>query len=327
MGRVRALRFSRSGDPRALVELVELPEPEVGPGEVLVEVLASPVGPMDRLSLRGLYPLATRDGIPGAQGVGLVVEQGEGVEEPEVGSVVLLPARVGAWRERLVLPGMSLVPIAAERDPVLACTLRIEALTAALLIADVPAGGCFIHSPGAGSVGRYLTILARQRGLHNIALVSSSEPIADLWGLGADEVLVREPGLAGRLANLGLPLPTIGFDGSGGAVSSLLASCLEPGGELVVYGAMSRQPITLGVDQLVFRDIKLRGFWLHRWAQEVGEAKLRAELLALSKLELSEHVVARFTLDQWSDALALAERSGARGRVVFTPALSGAPPS
>jgi mitochondrial enoyl-[acyl-carrier protein] reductase / trans-2-enoyl-CoA reductase len=316
---LRALRCNPSGHASAQLELVELPEPEPRAGEVLVEVLASPISPIDRLSLRGLYPLDLASGIPGAQGVGLVVELGEGVHEPEVGSVVLLPVRVGAWCERLVVPAVTLISLSAHRDPVAACTLRIEALTAAALLAELEPGECFVHSPGAGSVGRFLTVLARDRGLRSIALVGSPEPIAQLWGLGADNVLVREPGLPARLHALGLGQPRLAFDGSGGRASAMLGSCLRIGGELVVYGAISREAIQLPVDQLVFKDIRVRGFWLHRWAETVGHSRVSSELEALAAMDLREHVVARFGLDQWPAALALAERAGARGRVVFTP--------
>ena len=319
---MRALRCNPCGPSRARLEIVELPEPEPGPGEVLVEVLASPISPIDRLSVRGLYPLpasASADGIPGAQGVALVVELGEGVRAPEVGSVVLLPVRAGAWRERLTVPASTLVSLSAHRDPVAACTLRIEALTAAVLLGELEPGECFLHSPGAGSVGRFLTVLGRDRGLRSVALVGSREPIAELWGLGADHVLVREPGLLARLNALGIGQPRLAFDGSGGQTSEMLGSCLRVGGELVIYGATSRRPIQLPVDQLVFHDIRVRGFWLHRWAETAGPQRLKSELEALAAMELHEHVVARFSLDQWPAALELAEQTGARGRVVFTP--------
>lgn len=310
-----------------MLEIVELPEPQLGVGEVLCEVLASPISPMDRLGLRGLYPLHPNAGIPGAQGVGMVVELGDGVREPEVGTMVLLPVRVGAWRERLVVPAQSVFVLSPQLDPVTSCTLRIEALSAAALIAELEPGECFVHSPGAGSVGRYLTVLARQRNLHSVALVGSREPIADLWGLGADHVLVREPGLPQRLAALGLPEPRLAFDGSGGQVSDLLGACLRAGGELVVYGATSRMPAQISVDQLIFRDIRVRGFWLHRWVASVGIERVQAELEALAAMNLREHVVARYTLEQWPDALEQAERVGARGRVVFTPGTVLDPPA
>jgi trans-2-enoyl-CoA reductase len=323
---VRALRSNPGGDPRTLLELIEQPEPQPGSGEVLCDVLASPISPLDRLSVRGLDPMHASGAIPGSQGVALVVELGEGVREPEVGTVVLLPIRAGAWRERLVVPARELISLSPHRDPVSACTLRIEALTAAALIAELEPGDCFVHSPGAGSVGRYLTVLARERGIRSVALVGSREPIADLWGLGADHVLVREAGVPARLGALGLPEPRLAFDGSGGPVSELLATCLGPGGELLVYGATSRLAIQLSPEQFMTRGVRVRGFSLARWSAAVGPERVTAELEALAAKDLREHVVRRFTLEQWPDALEQAERVGARGRVVFTPGAVLDPP-
>lgn len=307
------------GDPRTALALVELSEPEAGPGELLVEVVATPISPMDRLTIRGLYPLHALGGFPGAQGVGRVLALGEGVSGPQPGTHVLLPIRCGAWRERLTVPATGVVALPPERDPITACTLRIEALTAAVLLDELELGEWFIHSPGAGSVGRYLISLARQRGLRSIALVGSREPIADLWGLGADNVLVREPNMPARLTELGLPQPRLAFDGSGGSASELLASCLQEGGELVVYGATSRMPVQLSVAQLVFRQLRVRGFWLRHWAQSVGEAVLQTKLAELAASDLQEHVVACHGLEEWAIALERAELPGAHGRVVFTP--------
>ena len=163
-------------------------------------------------------------------------------------------------------------------------------------------------------------MLARERVLRSIALVGSREPIADLWGLGADNVLVREPNLAARLIELGLPQPRLAFDGSGGPISDLLGSCLQVGGELWVYGATTRMPIQLSVDQLVFREIRARGFWLHRWTQTAGAEAVRSKLERLVAAEpLREHVIACFDLADWIEAFDRAELPGARGRVVFRP--------
>jgi trans-2-enoyl-CoA reductase len=323
---VRALRSNPGGDPRTWLELIEQPEPQPGPGEVLCDVLASPISPRDRLSIRGLDPMHPKGGVLGSQGVALVVELGDGVREPEVGTVVLLPVRAGAWRERLVVPASALISLSTHRDPVSACTLRIEALTAAALIGELEPGECFVHSPGAGSVGRYLTALARARGVRSVALVGSREPIADLWGLGADHVLVREAGVPERLGALGFPEPRVAFNGSGGLVSELLAACLGPGGELVEYGAIDRHPLQLSLEHLTLRGIRVRGFSLPRWSTEVGPLRVTTELEALAGMDLREHVVGRFTLEQWPDALEQAERVGARGRVVFTPGAVLDPP-
>ncbi|HLT37738.1 MAG TPA: alcohol dehydrogenase catalytic domain-containing protein, partial [Enhygromyxa sp.] len=119
---MRALRVQMSGDPRAMLALVELPEPKPSAGELLVELLASPISPTDRLMVRGLYPLHAPDGIAGAQGVARVLALGEGVTGPEPGTHVLLPVRCGAWRERLTVAADSVISLPAGRNPVDACT-------------------------------------------------------------------------------------------------------------------------------------------------------------------------------------------------------------
>ncbi|NVB38004.1 zinc-binding dehydrogenase [Pseudenhygromyxa sp. WMMC2535] len=320
---MRALRVQRAGHPLEVLELVELPEPEPGPGEALIEVLAAPIGPMDRLMIRGHYPLPPPGGFPGAQGIGRVlVDPREGESALAPGTAVLLPIRCGTWRERVCVPASTLVPLPPRPDLAALCTLRVEGLSAAVLLDALRPGDWFVHSPGGGSVGRYLTALAQARGLHSVALVGSREPIADLWGLGADHVLVREPGLGRRLIELGLPAPSVAFDGSGGATTELLASCLDAGGELVVYGGASRAPAQMSIGQLVFRQLHLRGFWLHQWSREVGEARAQARLTELVAaavdLGLRERVVERFDLEAWADAIRLAERPNASGRVVLT---------
>jgi NADPH:quinone reductase-like Zn-dependent oxidoreductase len=317
---LRALHVSAPGHPLEALELIELPDPTPGPGELLVEVLVSPITPLDRLQIRGRYPLPSR--WPGAEGVGRVLARGEGVEQPASGERVILPIRCGAWRERLTMPAEQAVVVPAGRASRDLATLRLEGLSAAVLLEQVEPGGWFVHSPGGGCVGRWLTSLAARGHLHSIALVGSREPIADLWGLGADHVFVREPDVPRRVAELGLPIPRIAFDGSGGAASELLASMLEPSGELIVYGGATRRGPELSIATLVHRDIVVHGFWLHRWSTAAGEHYVQARLQELVGIEHRERIAGEFELDAWRDAIALAEHEGTRGRVLLRPVAS-----
>lgn len=309
---MRALRFSRPGPPVETLELVELPEPRPGPHELLVEVLASPISPMDRLTVRGFYPLPTRDRIPGAQGVGRVLVGCEG--GPPIGSHVLLPIRCGAWRDRLCMPAEHAVTVPTTVDPASVCTLRVEALTASVCLDGLAPGSWFVHTPGGGSVGRYLGVLARHRELNSLALVGDLD---ESGALEADRVLPRDGAL--DLAALDLPRPTIGFDGSGGAATKAIASCLAAGGELVIYGAASRRPLSVPASELVFRDLRLRGFWLRRWAERVGPAEVAARLRALVELGVAQPPDAAFPLERWREAFRLAESKGFKGRVALRP--------
>ena len=52
---MRAVQFSRFGAPHEVAEVVDLPEPTLRPGHVLVALEASPINPADLLNLQGKY--------------------------------------------------------------------------------------------------------------------------------------------------------------------------------------------------------------------------------------------------------------------------------
>jgi NADPH:quinone reductase-like Zn-dependent oxidoreductase len=65
-----------------------------------------------------------------------------------------------------------------------------------------------------------------------------------------------------------------------------MAGALAPGGVVVTYGAMGRQPLRIPNGMLIFQDIAWRGFWVTRWfeqASEVERAAIFAELFELTR--------------------------------------------
>ena len=54
----------------------------------------------------------------------------------------------------------------------------------------------------------------------------------------------------------------------GGRSSLLVGRALAPGGCLVTYGGMSKQPLHVSTSALIFNDISLRGFWMSRWYEK-----------------------------------------------------------
>jgi trans-2-enoyl-CoA reductase len=63
-------------------------------------------------------------------------------------------------------------------------------------------------------------------------------------------------------------LPLLALNAVGGDSASLLCKCLEKGGTMVTFGGMSKQPVTIPTSQLIFRDLRLRGYWHSRWMVE-----------------------------------------------------------
>ncbi len=310
---MRALLQSERGDPAQVLRLAAVDEPAVGAGQVLVQVLASPIDPADLLTVRGLYPLLPElPWTPGMEGVGEVLT-GE-----QAGLRVVLPVRTGAWRERVVLDEAALEPVPKGLDPVQACMSWINAPTAWRLLEGLRPGDVVISAPGAGGVGQLVAQLAALRGLHVVAVCRREAP--ELEGLAG--VVLDGPGLGRRVRDAaGGPIVRL-LDGVGGTWTARLARCLAPGAEVVVYGGMSRQAPELGIGDLVFRGLTMRGFWLYADNQARADRgrPLRAQLAAMVGLGLLRHPVASVhALDDWEAALEAARDPARRGRVVLCP--------
>ena len=76
-----------------------------------------------------------------------------------------------------------------------------------------------------------------------------------------------------------LPRPRLGLNCVGGASATEVARQLAPSATLVTYGAMSRAPLTVPTAQLIFSDLRLRGFWMTRWTRTHSVSRARWEML------------------------------------------------
>ena len=101
-----------------------------------------------------------------------------------------------------------------------------------------------------------------------------------LKGLGG--TIVCPSGYAGTAAFKrmisDLPAPKLALNLTGGPDATTCVRALAPGGTMVTYGGMSRQPVTIPTSALIFKDIKLRGFWMSKWI-ETHTKEERIEML------------------------------------------------
>ena len=106
---MKAVVFERFGDPAEVLQVLEVPEAEPGPGQVRVR----PIGPADFLTVRGEYGHRPKlPATPGTEGVG-IVEAGRGLlGRIRVGRrVAVLNETGGNWQEKVVVSALRVVPI------------------------------------------------------------------------------------------------------------------------------------------------------------------------------------------------------------------------
>ncbi|MFJ7149009.1 NADP-dependent oxidoreductase [Streptomyces sp. NPDC100445] len=191
---MRAVRFSRFGGPEVL-EIVELPDPHPGAGEIRIRVRAAGVNAGDWKKRQGLMDQELPQTL-GHEAAGLVDEIGEGVSGVTVGDRVFGASPYGAAQAELAVLSYW-APIPDSLDYVRSAAIPAAAETAARSLDQlgVTAGSTVLVNGASGSVGRAVVQLAVERGArvigtggpgtHDALRSLGAEPVA--YGVGMPE--------------------------------------------------------------------------------------------------------------------------------------------
>jgi NADPH:quinone reductase len=196
------------GGPDAL-QLVDLPEPVPGPGEVRIRVHAAVVNPTDTVLRSGGRADRLKDvpapHVPGMETAGVLEEVGEGAETDlavgeHVMAVVLPLGPRGGYAERVVVPVESVVRVPVGASDVEAATLPMNGLTAraALDALALERGQVLAVTGAAGAVGGFAVQLGKADGLEVVADAAPADE-ALVGALGADTVLRRGSDFAAQV--------------------------------------------------------------------------------------------------------------------------------
>jgi NADPH:quinone reductase-like Zn-dependent oxidoreductase len=326
---MRVIEFDRFGDPAEVARCVEKPDPEAGSGKVVVRMLVMSINPADLLTLEGRYGVRPElPAVPGAEGVGRVESLGEGVEGLAVGDLVV-PLAGSCWRERLVARPDTLIKLPPDVDIAQAAMLKANPATAEALLtlADLTEGDWVIQNAANSAVGRNLIQAARRHGYRTVNIVRRPEPADALRDLGADGVVVYDGGDPAAVAEVvrdicGGASVKLGIDAVGGEATNALAACVGESGLVANYGLLSGEPCRVDPYHLVFRDVRLHGFWLLTWFRQAGP-KAAQELYGrlvtlLAEGALGVPVEARYPLERIGEALAHAARPERGGKILLT---------
>jgi NADPH2:quinone reductase len=188
---MRAVRVHQSGGPEVL-RYEEVPTPEPGAGEALVELEASGVNFIDIYKRAGLYKIPLPATL-GEEGAGKVVAVGVDVTEVRVGDRVAWASVLGSYAEFALVPASRLVPVPSEISATQAAALMLQGMTAHYLACSTyalrPGDWCLVHA-AAGGVGLLLVQIAKKRGARVIGTVGSDEKAELAREAGADDVIV-----------------------------------------------------------------------------------------------------------------------------------------
>ena len=208
---MRAARFSSFGGPEVL-EIVDVPEPHPGPGEIRIAVRAAGINPVDWKFRQGMMGSDLPSGT-GYDAAGVIDELGDGVAGVAVDDEVFGQGRDVA-AQFAVLTQWARVPAGLNFTAAAGLPMAVETATRGLDLLGVGDGDTVLVNGASGGVGSAAVQIARERGARVIG--TASEPNHEyLRSLGAEVVTYGE-GLAERVRALVPDGVDAAFDVAGG---------------------------------------------------------------------------------------------------------------
>jgi NADPH:quinone reductase len=312
------------------VVLKEVPTPDPGPGEVLVEVRAAAVNFPDLLMTRGEYqhkpPLPF---IPGLEMAGVIAKLGEGVERWKVGDAVAGGARIGGFSEMAVTPAQGLCAKPEQFSFGHAAGFGAAYLTAYVSLvrrAQVEAGEWVLVHGAAGGVGLACVDLAKLLGCRVIAASASDAKLAVIAEEYAPDAIVNVTGgfreevkalTGGRGAD-------VIYDPVGGDVFDESVRCIAFNGRLLVVGFTSGRIPQVSVNMPLIKCFSVMGVRAGEYGRKFpakGVENQEAVWRMADEGLIRPRVYAELPLADWRAAFDLLADRKVIGKVVIRPDL------
>jgi putative PIG3 family NAD(P)H quinone oxidoreductase len=322
---MRAITIREPGGPEVL-EWTEVPDPEPGPGEVLVEVAASAVNRADLLQRQGHYPPPPgASDILGLECSGTIAAVGEGVEGWQNGDEVCALLAGGGYAEKVVVPAVQLLPVPAEVGLVTAAALPEVACTVwsnVVMIAHLTEGEVLLIHGGAGGIGTHAIQVGKALGATVAVTAGSPERLERCSQLGADITInYREQDFVEVLKKDTDGADVI-LDNMGASYLDRNIDALASNGRLAIIGMQGGTKTEFNLGRLIGKRANVSGTTLRaRPVAEKGEivAEVRKNLWPLVEDGSVQPVVGQAVpLSEAANGHRALDEGGVFGKVLLT---------
>jgi len=323
---MKALLCKTLGLPDTLV-CEEVPDPQPGPGQVIVEMKAAGVNFPDTLVIQGKYqfrpPLPFA---PGSELAGVVVQLGEGVNNVKPGDRVIAACQYGAFAEKVCVDSRQLIPLPRGVSFEIGASFALAYGTSYHAIkgrAALKPGETMLVLGAAGGVGLAAIQIGKALGARLIAAASTPEKLAVCRDNGADELIdYSTEDLRERVRELtGGKGPDVIYDPVGGHYAEPAFRSIAWGGRYLVVGFANGEIPALSWNLPLLKGASIIGVFWGEYVKRHLPDFIRdlTEMFGLiGQGKLRPHISARYPLAQGARALQdLLERK-VTGKVIIT---------
>jgi NADPH:quinone reductase len=307
---MKAIVFDKTGAPEEVLQLREIPIPQIQRGEALVRMVSASINPGDFLFIQNLYPEPKKPVFPqqiaGNHGAGIVVKTSEGVSL-EPGTLVAF-SYYDTWSEYAAVPAEWLIPLPSGY-PLEKAGQLLNPITAWDLLEDaqIQPGQWLALTAANSSVARMTAEFAQRRGVKVIALGRQTP---------------GDPSLHNRIRDLtrGQGLHAV-IDCVGGPLLKDLMENLVPGGQVVIYGGMSDERFALHNFDVLLKIVTIKPHIYRFFARPPGPGdrhSLRQIIDTFGRDDFRIPIGGAYPLEDFATAI-----QPAKGKNYFTFSASG----
>lgn len=251
-----AITLPEFGGPEVLT-WAQVPDPTPGPGEVLLDIVASAVNRADVMQRQGFYPPPPgAPPYPGLECAGRIAALGEGVTGWSVGDEVAALLGGGGYAEQVAVPAGQLLPRPSSMTLAQAGGLAEVTCTVwsnVFMIAALQPGETFLVHGGASGIGTTAIQLAKAAGARVAVTAGSADKLERCQALGADILInYRAEDFVERVkqATDGKGVDVI-LDNMGAAYLPRNVEALAVNGRLAIIGLQGGTKGELDIGQLL----------------------------------------------------------------------------
>lgn len=327
---MKALEITEYSGEASSFRLVNKPILKPKEGQTLIKIHASSINPSDLMFFRGLYGIKKKlPVVPGFEASGTVVGLGSSSSPLRIGDRVACVAGYlgdGTFAEYMVTETSNCIPLIESVSLEEGAMFFVNPLTsyALLELAKSKNSTGIVQTAAASALGKMIIRLAKEREIPLLNIVRREDQIEQIKQEGAEFVLNSSSSSFEKdFIKLSRKLKINYFiDAVGGDVASKIFQLSPAETNMVSYGNLSEDTLSIQPGIFIFQKKTINGFWLSFWIASLTPEEFvthSQKAQQLLKTCLKSVVNKRFKLDSGFEAIEYYKNNMSAGKILIKP--------